>query len=235
MQRQRRRLLSRLLSPATTTTNTGGCVPDRPLDLERCKLDLLKLLMHTRDFNDGWEIDEATRYLYGNLRSFDAWVRGHRRVDNLGTQMRHWLRRDLIPVVEQTRFFTIALPANFPGRRKPAALRLMRGVRDWVNKGATLDGDFFTDTAPPPPATAEFGRGATGWLERGMHSWFERGRFARIDDGDPPLLLLQRSHHHHHHRAAAVAVVVVQNTTDKEEEEAIQAEYALLSPILALL
>jgi hypothetical protein len=191
MLRQRARRLERLCV---------GAPPDHHtlLDLERCKLDLLKLLMCTRDFGDGWEIDEATRFLYGNLRSFDAWVRTHRRVDSLGSQMRQWLHRDLIPVVEQTRFFTVDLPPTFPRHRRTAALRLMRGVRDWVSKGATLEGDFFTDDAAPPAASscmgmlltgggaAEFGRAAPSWLERGMHAWFEKRRLSRANAPPPP-------------------------------------------------
>jgi hypothetical protein len=60
----------------------------------------------------------------------------------------------------------------------------MRGVRDWVSEGATLEGDFFTDDAMLMPT---FGRAAPAWLERGMRAWFGRRRLPHADDAPQPL------------------------------------------------
>jgi hypothetical protein len=260
--RQRGRRLARLCggvgAPPLLPDHHCHRPPHLLFNLERCKLDLLKLLVCTRDFGDGWEIDEATRFLFGNLRSFDAWVRTHRRVDSLGSQMRQWLHRDLIPVVEQTRFFTVDLPPTFPRHRRLAGLRLMRGVRDWVSEGATLEGDFFTDDDAPSSSSflpvltttttrADFGRADPAWLERGMHGWFGRRRLSRVDAPPPPPLpalhLLLPPHHYHPHCPEEEEVVKEEAEVEEEEEEEEEEEdaaddddgYAQLAPLLALL
>jgi hypothetical protein len=132
-------------------------------------LELLKLLIYTRDFREGWSIDDPTRFLYANMRVFHQWVYTRRRVDSLALQMRIWLKRDIRPVVVQTRFFTVPLPSTFPARRRLAALRLIQGVRDWVDAGAALDDGLVLSS--PELQLSQFGPTATEWLKCGMRNW----------------------------------------------------------------
>jgi hypothetical protein len=109
-----------------------------PLDLARCKLDLLKIMLYTRDLADGWRVDDSSRFLFAHTRGFREWNRS-RKVDSLALQMRMWLQRDIVPVVEATRLFEVALPATFPPLRRATANAFLVQIAAWVHGGGQLD------------------------------------------------------------------------------------------------
>ena len=150
----------------------------------RCKLQLLQLLLHTHDLvasaanNSGSH--ELVRFLFAHTEAFEAWV-DTRRVDSLGLQLRTWLRRDLLPLVEGTRFFSCPLPDTlFAGpKQRPAALSLLGQVVGWVRRGAPLD--CLRTRLPLPEA----------WLLRlGSERWLAARREQRLRDEEFPRELL---------------------------------------------
>jgi hypothetical protein len=112
---------------------------ERRLDLTQCKLDLLKILLHTHDFGNGWEINDTVRYLFAHTRGFREWGRAQRLVDSLAHQMRKWLSRDIAPLVESTSLFTVPLPDDYPLRHRKGAQALLTEICLWVKQGAALD------------------------------------------------------------------------------------------------
>ena len=110
----------------------------------RCKFQLLQILLYTRDLVSLSACcccsgaDAEVRFLFAHTEGFQAWCADHH-VDSLGLQLRTWMRRDLLPLVEGTRFFTQPLPEGAEPRRRFASLRLLRWVNEWVHRGAPLD------------------------------------------------------------------------------------------------
>ncbi len=121
-----------------------------PFNVTQCKLELLKILLYTRDYGHGWRIDNAVRYLFAHTRAFQEWSRANRRVDSLAQQMRIWVHRDIVPLIKCTCFFTKPLPDDgFPPRRRDDALALLKAVCHWVkHEGAALDCLLLTQEEP---------------------------------------------------------------------------------------
>ena len=93
----------------------------------RCKVDLIRTLLCTRDYAKWNVIDDDVRYMYALTDSFAEWVGTGRRVDSLAHQMRIWVRRDIVPLVEATHAFTRPVPIEAYERNAQYldALRLM--------------------------------------------------------------------------------------------------------------
>jgi len=111
----------------------------------RCKFQLLQILLYTRDLVSLAaccpSADTEVRFLFAHTEGFQAWL-ADRNIDSLGLQLRTWVRRDLLPLVEGTRFFTQPLPETLfcaEPRQRFASLRLLRWVNEWVHRGAPLD------------------------------------------------------------------------------------------------
>ena len=107
-----------------------------------CRLQLLQLLLHTRDLLSTCAGDDEVRFLFAHTEAFGAWART-RRVDSLGLQLRTWLRRDLLPLIEGTRFFSRPPPEPQPRQQR----LLLEQTAEWVRRGAPLD----CLRAPAPP------------------------------------------------------------------------------------
>ena len=163
-----------------------------PLDLARCKLDLLKIMLYTRDLAaDGWRVDDHSRFLFAHTRGFGEWNRS-RKVDSLALQMRTWLQRDIVPVVEATRLFSRTLPPDFFPERRATANAFLVQIAAWLHGGGQLDcllTPMYQQLAAPSAAlednTAEEEERALivvhadasllpPWVESGARIWHEQ-------------------------------------------------------------
>ena len=102
---------------------------------DQCRLDLLKILLHTQGFVDGWAITPQTRHLFALTRGFDMWIREGRGVGMLSGRMRTWLARDIAPMACRTRLFT--RPMCYVPCRNHAWVGNL--VAPWFAAGTPLD------------------------------------------------------------------------------------------------
>ena len=78
------------------------------------------------------------RARYALTEGFNEWCKS-RSIDSLALQMRVWLKRDIIPVVEETRFFTCPLNLSLHcAAWNLASNRLCFKFVEWMHLGAQL-------------------------------------------------------------------------------------------------